>query len=61
MKPNIHPKLYRAMQTAREEDISRAAAGQRAESRPIEARGSRGADEPSRSSNVRSEMCQLPC
>ena len=31
MKPNIHPELYRAMQTAREEDISRVATRLRAE------------------------------
>ena len=31
MKPNIHPELYRAMQTAREEDISRVAVRWRAE------------------------------
>lgn len=34
MKPNIHPELYRAMQTARQEDISRAAARQRAVGHP---------------------------
>ena len=34
MKPNIHPELYRAMQTAREEDISRVATRQRAEGAP---------------------------
>jgi hypothetical protein len=34
MKPNIHPELYRAMQAAREEDISRVAARQRAEGHP---------------------------
>ena len=34
MKPNIHPELYRAMQTAREEDISRVAAARRAEGHP---------------------------
>ena len=34
MKPNIHPELYRAMQSARQEDISRGAARQRAEEHP---------------------------
>jgi hypothetical protein len=34
MKPNIHPELYRAMQTAREEDISRAAWRPRGEGYP---------------------------
>lgn len=34
MKPNIHPELYRAMQSAREEDISRKAGRRRADERP---------------------------
>jgi len=34
MKPNIHPELYRAMQSARQEAISRAAGRRRAEERP---------------------------
>ena len=31
MKPNIHPELYRAMQAARQEEISRGAARRRPE------------------------------
>ena len=34
MKPNIHPELYRAMQRAREEDISRVPARQHTEDHP---------------------------
>ena len=34
MKPNIHTELYRAMQTAREEDIFRGAARQRVKGHP---------------------------
>ena len=61
MKPNIHPELYRAMQAAREEDISRVSrAAARGGAIAIGARGPRGAGEPSRSSNVRSGMHQRP-
>ena len=60
MKPNIHPELYRAMQTAREEDISASPRGIARGAIPTGARGSRGAGERRRSSNVRSEMHRDP-
>ena len=61
MKPNIHPELYRAMQTAREEDISRVAARRRAEGHPDRSAWVARCWRAARSSNVRSEMHQRPC